>query len=271
VRCRIAKKSALGDADVVVSMTSHGSRVRRAHHALESIARGDVRPARLILWVSDNLEKRHLPASVRRLQLRGLEVRFYRDDIGPHMKYYPYVVSTSADERALVTADDDARYSKDWLRGLLDARALDRSVICTYVSRRLEFVGDDFAPWLSMPMLNNTCPDQHNAVIGFGGVIYPAEFLDALRQAGDRFRECTLMNDDIWITYVAVTTGFLVRQVRPHPTLPAPVPWESQLALRRSNLTSSPLTGGNDQYLARTFGSAPRLRFSSEGTTSASP
>jgi hypothetical protein len=271
MRCLIARDTTLGEADVVVSMTSHGSRVRRVHHALESIAGGDVRPARIILWVSDELEGRSLPANVRRLQRRGVEVRFYRDDIGPHMKYYPYVVSESAHERPLATADDDARYSKDWLRGLLEARKLDRSVICTYVSRRIEFVGDDFAPWLSMPMLDNTCPDQHNAVIGFGGTIYPPEFLDALRQAGEGFRECTLMNDDIWITYVAVTAGFLVRQVRPQPVLPAPVPWESQLALRRSNLAGGSMSGGNDQHLARTFGASPRLRFSSEGTTFPNP
>jgi hypothetical protein len=257
----------LGDADVVVSMTSHGSRVRRVHHALESIARGDVRPAHMILWVSDTLEGRPLPANLRRLQRRGLEVDFYRDDIGPHMKYYPYVVSKSDHKQALVTADDDARYSKDWLRGLLEAHALDRSVICTYVSRRLEFIGDDFAPWLSMPMLDNAFPDQRNAVLGFGGAIYPPAFLDTLRHAGEGFRECTLMNDDIWLTYIAVTTGFLVRQVRPQPVRPAPVPWESRLALRRSNLASGQLSGGNDQHLARTFGSAPRRLFSSEGTT----
>jgi hypothetical protein len=102
-------------------------------------------------------------------------------------------------------------------------------------------------------------------VIGFGGAIYPPEFLDALRDAGEGFRDCTLTNDDIWLTYVAVTTGFRVRQVRPHPVLPAPVPWEARLALRRSNLAGGPRGGGNDQHLARTFGSGARRHFSSEG------
>ena len=37
-RCATSRRSILGDADVVVCMTSHGSRIRRAHHAIESIA-----------------------------------------------------------------------------------------------------------------------------------------------------------------------------------------------------------------------------------------
>jgi hypothetical protein len=248
----------LGGADVVVSMTTHGSRLRRVHHAIESIARGSVRPARMILWVSEEFARHPLPNNLRRLQRRGLEIRFQPDDIGPHLKYYAYVMSESSHHRPLVTADDDARYSKDWLQGLLEAHAVDRSVICPYVSRRLEFVGDDFAPWLSMPMVDGIIPDERNAVLGFGGVLYPPEFLDTLREAGEGFRDCTPWNDDIWLTYVAVITGVRVRQVRSQPMLPKPVPGEAELALRRTNLER----GGNDRQLARTFGSAPRHLFS---------
>ena len=44
---------ATGGPGVVVSMTTYGKRVRTVHLAIESIARGAVRPARLILWLDE--------------------------------------------------------------------------------------------------------------------------------------------------------------------------------------------------------------------------
>ena len=45
----------------VVTMTTHGARLRDVHVALESIARGTVLPARVILWLD---EERELTASL---------------------------------------------------------------------------------------------------------------------------------------------------------------------------------------------------------------
>ena len=75
----------------------------------------------MILWIDEELEDEPLPHGLRRLQRRGLEVRYHKDDMGPHMKYFPYVNSASGHLRPLVTADDDKRYSKEWLNGLVDS------------------------------------------------------------------------------------------------------------------------------------------------------
>ena len=55
--------------------------------------------------------------------------------MGPHMKYFPYVNSVSEHTRPLVTADDDKRYSREWLNGLIEAYKENDSVISIYFSR----------------------------------------------------------------------------------------------------------------------------------------
>ena len=60
------------------------------------------------------------PASLRRLERRGLEI-LAAGNYGPHTKYYPYVASTSRHTVPLVTADDDIIYPPEWLALLVDA------------------------------------------------------------------------------------------------------------------------------------------------------
>ena len=88
------------------------------------------------------------------------------------------------------------------------------SVISVYFSRRIEFAGDDFAPYVEWPYLDNSIPDHRNAVIGFCGAVYPPAFLNELQRRGELFRKTTPRQDDVWLTFVAVTSGFPVRQIR---------------------------------------------------------
>ncbi|GAA1761558.1 hypothetical protein GCM10009767_20720 [Kocuria aegyptia] len=93
-----------GDAPVVVCLTSYGRRIRAVHLAVEAIARGSVRPQRLILWLADAEVVAHPPAPLARLVERGLEIR-HAADWGPHKKYYPYACSQADHELPLVTAE----------------------------------------------------------------------------------------------------------------------------------------------------------------------
>ena len=186
--------------------------------------------------------------------------------MGPHMKYFPYVNSMSEHRRPLVTADDDMRYSKEWLKGLMEAHEENGSVISVYFSRRIEFAGDEFAPHVQWPYLHNSTPDHRNAVIGFCGAVYPPAFLNELRRRGELFRKTTPIADDVWLTYVAVTSGFPVRQIQSAAMLPKTILGEETLALRKTNLVSGIDGGGNDQQLAETFGDKPRLLFEQQAS-----
>ena len=92
--------------------------------------------------------------------------------MGPHMKYFPYVNSLSEHTRPLVTADDDMRYSKKWLNGLVEAYEENASVISGYFSRRVKFAGDQFAPTcrVAIPGQLHTRPPECSHRVLWGGV-----------------------------------------------------------------------------------------------------
>jgi hypothetical protein len=215
----------------------------------------------MILWIDEELRGDPLPHALQRLQRRGLEISYHKDDMGPHMKYFPYVNSIGTHTRPLVTGDDDKRYAKEWLNGLVEAHEENGSVISVYFSRRVKFAGDEFAPYVEWHYLDNSIPDHRNAVIGFCGAVYPPAFLNELQRRGDLFRKTTPRQDDVWLTFVAVTSGFPVRQIRSAPMIPRTIPGAETLALRQTNLVSGIDSGGNDQQFAETFGDKPRLLF----------
>lgn len=237
-----------GDDPVVVSMTTHGARVDHAFYAIECIARGRARPSRFVLWLDDEARLAAPPASLRRLQDRGLEVRGSKN-YGPHTKYYPYVASLGAHVLPLVTVDDDVLYPPDLLDVLLaTAPRGEREVVC-HRARRIALAGPHLAPYTQWMFATDTRPTILNFPTGVGGVLYPPALLDALRDAGEAFHDCCARADDIWLHAVALRNGFRARQVRPTAQECPTVPSTRGARLWPENLTQ----GGNDTAIAATY------------------
>ena len=76
--------------------------------------------------------------------------------------------------------------------------------------------------------------------------------LAALRSEGDRFREVTPSNDDIWVSAVAVRAGIQTWQIRPTPADFPQVPGTQVGTLWGRNVRD----GGNDPQIAATYGDA---------------
>lgn len=101
--------------EIIVSMTSYGRRVAKtAPTAITSLMRQTLKPDRIILWLSrDEFQSAdHLPASIKRLISRGLEVRFC-DEMRSYKKMIP--VLKEFDDAWIVTADDDLYFQPDAL------------------------------------------------------------------------------------------------------------------------------------------------------------
>src|SRR4051812_5243119 len=56
-------------------------------------------------------------------------------------------------------------------------------------ARRIQFAGDQLAPYESWPLASDTRLTARNFATGVGGVLYVPELIDALAEAGDGFRE----------------------------------------------------------------------------------
>ena len=250
---RRSKGSLLDPAGPVLSMTSHSTRIPWAYLALESIARGILKPKRLLLWLSDKEARDALPDTLRRLEDRGLEVH-YTQDLGPHTKYFPYVASETRLADPLVTADDDIIYPRDWLAALAQAHQSNPAFIYCHRARRIRLNQYHFEPYGSWGPATSTEPHPLNFAIGATGVIYPPNFLHALKGYGTAFRHTCPTADDIWLNRVAYRKGFLVAQVTPswpyYPLIPA----SQVMSLYKENIAD----GGNQLQLAYTYGREDR-------------
>lgn len=209
---RVGGKSVTQPGGPVVSLTTYGKRSRKVYYAIESIARGDVRPSRLILWIDDEPLLKEPPATIQRLQKRGLDLRLSKN-YGSHKKYYPYVESQEVFDTPLVTADDDMLYPKYWLKKLVEANhEFPEYVNCfwAHVVAINENCIEKYADW---KQCDSTRPRLCHQAVGVAGVIYPPTFLMVLKQAGKAFEDCCPRGDDLWLHVQAVRAGYKVRQI----------------------------------------------------------
>ncbi len=238
----------------VVSLTTYEGRIKRVYYAIESIARGNVRPSRLIMWVDDEALIRNLPTQIRRLQKRGLEVKHCKN-YGPHTKYYPYVESREAFDTPLVTADDDVLYPRYWLKKLTEANREYPDTVNCYWAYVVDVDKDGIRKYADYKLCGSTYPSFRNLALGVMGVIYPSSFLMVLKRAGIAFEACCPKGDDLWLHVQALRSGYKVRQILPR--LPYfsfhVVPRTQQTALSYKNVTYG---DGNDQQIAATYNEA---------------
>ncbi|MFM8855791.1 MAG: hypothetical protein ACKOI2_01025 [Actinomycetota bacterium] len=201
---RWSRRPIVGECDVDVSVTTYGVRTRRVWRTLETIGRGTRLPRSIVLWHEDPAWVMNPPASLRRLQRRGLTIK-HCPDYGPHKKYFPHVMEGNL-RRPLVTADDDVLYPRGWLRGLLANYRPD-----LVVAYRVKVITD--GPYASWPACASTVPSFGLLPTGVSGVIYPPSVLEALYSRGDQFMRVCPRADDFWLHYAAVAVGVPTRQV----------------------------------------------------------
>jgi hypothetical protein len=247
-RNREAREPLLSADGPVVSLTTYEPRWHSVHYTIESIGAGALRPSRLVLWVAPSVLEAGTPPAVQRQIERGLELRTC-EDLGPHKKYHA-MVNEGADTRALVTADDDVLYWGDWLGGLVAAAQRHPGLIHAHRASVMSFDGQGrFLPYREWPPCRSTLPSALHFFTGVGGVLYPPRMQEALRRAGDGFRECCPRADDIWLNAVAWRNGIAVRQTQVFSPLLFEVPGTRAHGLAQDNRES----GGNDRQLEMTY------------------
>ena len=237
----------------VVSLTTYGRRSDKVHLAIESIARGSILPSRLILWIDDEALFHNLPTKIRRLQKRGLEVNFCQN-YGPHTKYYPYVESQQVFIAPLVTADDDTLYPSYWLKKLIMANREYPDAVNCYAAHVIPLNEGRFTKYQDWKFCNSTTARFCHLAMGCMGVIYPAQFLSVLKDAGTAFKYCCPKGDDLWLHVQALRASYKVRQILPR--LPyysfQMIPGSQKTALCHENVDGD----GNERQMRATYNEA---------------
>lgn len=243
----------------MVSLTTFGQRIQTVYLAIESIAAGNVLPSRMILWVPDKELFDLRPASLRRLEERGLEV-ILTQPYGPHTKYFPYLQAENNFGQPLVTADDDVTYSKWWLAGLVAAYTQNRQVLNCYRAHRIEFDDEKLAPYRMWSACRSTKPSHRHFTTGVSGCLYPPAMLDCLKRAGSEFLSTCPRADDVWLNATALRNNIKVKQVLRWPINFPLIAGTQNSGLWHSNV----LLDQNDVQLAATYTQADVHRLAME-------
>ena len=248
LRNRISRQPIVGNVPAVVSLTTHGHRIELVYHAIESIGKGSERPKRVILWLDEPAALISLPPELVRLQKRGLEVKL-SNNYGPHTKYHPYIESRPANSPlALVTADDDTVYPRQWLRGLVKALEKDPASVWCYRAHRLTFRDRELQPYSDWSRASSSLASYRNFATGVSGVIYPPRMQDALKEAGLDFIKVAPRADDVWLHAMAVRTGCRVRQVGA-----VSQDYDIVRGTWAGGLVGTNVAGGNDDQIRATY------------------
>jgi len=124
------------NSEILVSLTSHGSRINEVHLAIESIMRQTIMPNRIVLWLGKQFETQDVPILLQRQQKRGLEINYF-EDIGPHTKLIPSLMKYP--DSVIITIDDDMIYPSNFIEGLVKSYKSDSSKIYFYRGHRILF------------------------------------------------------------------------------------------------------------------------------------
>jgi hypothetical protein len=247
-RNRTSSSAVNGGQGPVVSLTTYGERLANVHLTIESIARGQLRPRRLILWLDDPRALSNLPPGLLRLERRGLEIRL-SENFGPHTKYYPYLESEADFSVPLVTADDDIVYPPAWLAQLAAHHCRHPDDVVCHRARVIGFSGTELTPYNAWPYCGTTEASVRHFATGVSGVIYPVALQRILKQSGRRFVQCCPRQDDLWLHMSAIQAGFKIRQLSAESSEFPMLPDSQAQALHLTNVGE----GQNDIQIRETY------------------
>lgn len=241
---------------LIVSLTTFGSRIDWCGPAIESIMEQTVKPNRIVLWLGHEFEKPHMiPADLRMLEKRGLEIRF-TDDIGPATKLVPSLKAFPEDY--IITVDDDTIYNYNVIDKLIRGHyRYPDAIICDWqTSIHMRPDGSVYYTETDAYVQPKE-PSMLPVAIGGAGVLYPPHSLHEDVFDIDSFNQLAPKADDLWFKIMGLKAGtkvFCMGDVCPTD--------ERIFGMDHHNPAFSLCTynlknGGNDVQLAALFAKYP--------------
>lgn len=234
--------------NVIISLTSHGARLRHVHLTIESIVRGNV-TAPIVLWLDGPDYDSEWPPQLRRLVDRGLTVKRSDGRYGPHTKYWGTFREVAGTGTRVVTVDDDMIYPEWFLERLLFIAQLRGDCVVAYRAHRIELRGGKMLPYKKWSPANTSDASLLHFATGVSGVLYPAAFIEYSVAQGDVFMQVSPRADDVWLHLLALRSNHQVRQVFSHPRSFAVNPPAQRDALVHGNTVG----GGNDEQIKNAY------------------
>lgn len=192
---------------IVVSLTTYPARISTVWITIASLLQQTMKPYKVILWLAEEqFPEYEIPSSLKRLQKRGLEIRFC-EDLRPHKKYY-YVMQEYP-EYYIISADDDILYPEDHIEQLWKGHEKYPDAVVCHWSHRIDFDGQGkFIPYNDWTDNGEETPSFATLAVGCNGILYPPGCLPEKAFDKNRMRELSLNADDLWLKCMEIINGY---------------------------------------------------------------
>lgn len=236
------------DVPIIVSLTSYEARFKDLEISLYSLLNQSLKPDRIILWLSDEIESLNdLPYEITKYIKNGLEIRFVKD-IGSYTKaIYAF---KEYQEAIIVTADDDIYYPKKWLERLYHSYIAHPKDIQVHRAHRVKLKDNKILPYEKWEKhVQEESARFDNFLTGVGGVLYPPNCFLSEVFRNDIFLKYAPTADDIWFWFMALISNRRIRVVQNHIKTLSCTNLLRQILPNRKTLYSINSTGRNDEQV----------------------
>ena len=197
------------ETQIIVSLTSFPPRINRLWIVIECLLSQDLKPDRIILWLSKDQFKSegNLPKKLENLKKRGLEVIYVEGDIKSHKKYF-YSIKHFSDS-IIITIDDDIFYPNYFIQKLYsDHLNYPNTIICNRGKEIISNMRNGYNDWPQL--VEQKGPSKKIFFTSGGGTLFPPNSLhkDVLNK--DTFMKACKDADDVWLNYMALLANTMI-------------------------------------------------------------
>jgi len=203
------------DKEIIISLTTYGKRLYEVYLTIESIMQQTLKPNKIVLWLSYDLENTELPIVLKNQQKRGLEIRFCKDirsytKLIPSLKTFP--------EAVIITIDDDILYNFDLIENLFNAYLKNKGIIHCTRMHRMKLLKQNTIEKYDKWFYESESLDfsSKNFPTGIGGVLYPPNCFNEEVFNETVFLDICKYADDVWFKAMALYNGTMSQKILTH-------------------------------------------------------
>ncbi len=223
--------------EVIVSMTTFPGRIDTVYKALNSIFTQSFKPDRVILWLAEEqFPDKQLPQSLTDYVSLGLEIRWCKEDLRSHKKYY-YVMQEYP-KAIVITVDDDLIYDRQLVEALV-ASYLHFPDAVSAARTHLMKIGEDgkiapYSQWIKEFSGVLGKPSMQLFSTSGAGTLYPPACMGEELFNIDNIKKYCFNADDIWFKVMQIKNCIPVVLARENESL-IYVPETQGIGLYRMN------------------------------------
>lgn len=193
---------------IIVSLTSFPFRIPDIHNTIESILNQTMVPNLILLWLSEeqfpNKEK-DLPQDLLNLVSSIFEIRWCKEDLKPHKKYF-YTMQEFP-KSIVITIDDDVIYDENVIKQLYNSYlCFPYAISCNKAHLILKDEHNNISPYINWNENINihNIPSLALIAVGVGGVLYPPGLLPKETFNIEDIKNTCLKADDLWLKVMQI-------------------------------------------------------------------